>query len=90
MTYKIRGNPDYLIKQSGRLNDLAAAIDRDLRQLDDAVRPLRNTFLGQRASSFFQQYDQFRGQMFSLRDIARNFSGQLADAGRKFKAADRS
>lgn len=89
MTYKIRGNPDHLLRQSARLNDLASAIERDLRLLDDSINPLRNTFLGQRASSFFQQYDQFRGQMYGLRDIARSFSGQLADAGRKFKAADR-
>ena len=89
MTY-IKGDPDYISRQGQSLADLAGQIERELSRLDSSVSPIRQTFIGQRAGSFFQQYDQFRGQMYSLRDLVNSFSGQLIDAANRLRAADHS
>lgn len=90
MTYSIKGDPDYLIRRGNRLYELAAEIERQLNTLDNTVSPLRYTFIGKRASNFFTQYDQFRGQMWGLRDVVKNFAGSLTESGNKLKSVDRA
>jgi uncharacterized protein YukE len=90
MTYSIKGNPDYLIGRGQRLSELASDIERQLRLLDETVSPLRWSFIGKRASSFFEQYDQFRAQMWGLRDVVNGFAGSLTESGNKLKSVDRT
>jgi WXG100 family type VII secretion target len=90
MTYSIKGNPDHLIARAQQLYQLAAEIERQLNTLDNSVSPLRWTFIGKRAGSFFQQYDQFKGQMYGLRDVVNGFAGQLMESGNKLKSVDRA
>ena len=90
MTYSIKGDPDYLIGRGQRLYELAADIERQLNMLDNTVSPLRYTFIGKRAGSFFMQYEQFRGQMYGLRDVVNSFAGQLTESGNKLKSVDRA
>jgi uncharacterized protein YukE len=88
MTYNIKGDPDYLIGRGQRLSELAADIERQLNLLDSTINPIRWTFIGKRASSFFEQYDQFRVQMWGLRDMVNGFAGSLTESGNKLKSVD--
>jgi uncharacterized protein YukE len=71
------------------LADLASGIRGQLQRLEAAIGPLRYTFLGRRASSFFEQYTQFAEQMYGLADVVDSFSAQLIDAAKRLRSADR-
>lgn len=88
MTYSIKGNPDYIESRGRMLAVLAFEIRGQLQRLEAAIGQLRYTFLGRRATGFFEQYTQFAEQMYGLADVVDSFSAQLIDAARRLRAAD--
>jgi WXG100 family type VII secretion target len=85
----IRVTPSELRRRAKVINQNADDVKRDVDKINELVDGLRPTFIGNRASKFFKEFDSVRGNMQKWDDIIRSFAEQLERKARDFEIADR-
>lgn len=85
---EIKANPSALEASASLIETNISAIKRELLAVDELLANLRRTFIGQRAESFFRQYDASieaaHGHMAQLSALAE----ALRESARALRAAD--
>ena len=84
----IRVTPSELRKSAQIIRQNADDVKKDISAITALVDGLRPTFIGNRASNFFREFDNARGSMQRWDDIIRSFSSQLERKARDFEIAD--
>ncbi|PJF34752.1 MAG: hypothetical protein CUN49_14065 [Candidatus Thermofonsia Clade 1 bacterium] len=85
---EIKANPAALEASANAIDANADAIQRELMTANDLLASLRRTFIGQRAESFFRQYDAAFEEMRSLTALIHNLAEELRQSARALRAAD--
>ncbi len=88
MTYEIKATPPALDASASIIEQNAASIAKELQAVQELLTTLRRTFVGQRASSFFKQYDTSYQEMQEMNEILRSFAAELRAAAQRLRAAD--
>lgn len=88
MTYTIKATPPMLDTSAGNIEENAQIIRTEVQRVDEVLAALRGTFLGNRASAFFQQYDGARDTMQQWDDVVLSFAEELRTAAARLRAAD--
>ncbi len=87
MTYEIKAQLELMESSASEIETNATQIQQEVQAVDDMLRMLRQSFLGQRASAFFRQYDQAYETMQEWHQIVNSFAQELrADAARLRRA----
>ncbi|GAB4545587.1 MAG: hypothetical protein OHK0023_04110 [Anaerolineae bacterium] len=85
---EIKGSPAQLEAVANALESYAAAISRETLGADEQLASLRRTFVGNRAESFFRQYDAAHGETQLMINQLRALAEDLRVAARALRAAD--
>lgn len=88
MSYEILAQITEMRNCASTIEDNSEIIRREVEQVRELVSPLRQTFMGNRASDFFQKYDQAYDDMQQWDDIVRSFAEELRLAANALEAAD--
>jgi len=89
MAYTIRLTPPELRNKASNIDNNAAVFQREVRAIEQIVKRLRPTFLGETASSFFKEFNTALSNMQQWDDIVRSFATEIREAANKLEAADR-
>lgn len=86
--YEIKATPQQLDASASTIEENANTIRTEIQSVEELLNALRATFLGNRASAFFQQFDQARDDMEQWDDVVISFAQQLRTAAQRLRAAD--
>ncbi len=87
---EIKANPAALESSASTIDANANLIQRELMAVNDMLASLRRTFIGQRAESFFRQYDAAFEEMQSLTALVHSLAEDLRQSARALRAADQA
>lgn len=88
MTYEIKATLSDLRDAAATIDEQAAIIKGEVNSLNSLMGQLRQSFLGERASTFFTQFDNGYSEMETWFDIVRSFSEELRTAADSLQRAD--
>lgn len=88
MSGDIKVSPAQLEASAETIDQNAATIRKELNAINDSLATLRRTFMGQRAASFFKQYDSASEEMQDMAELVRTFSTELRTVAQRIRAAD--
>lgn len=88
MPYEIRGQLQLMESSANEIENNASLIQQEVQAVDDMLRMLRQSFLGQRASTFFRQYDQAYETMQEWHQIVQSFAHELRADVERLRRAD--
>jgi WXG100 family type VII secretion target len=88
MSYEIKATPPTLDASASTIEQNAATVAKELQAIQEMLTTLRRTFVGQRASSFFKQYDTSSQEMQELNEILRSFAAEMRATAQRLRAAD--
>lgn len=90
MSYIIKATPSELRNAAANVEDNAEQIRSEVENVRTLLDQLRQTFLGERASDFFNRYETAYQDMQRWDDIVRSFSDEMREAANRLEAADRN
>lgn len=88
MAYRITAAPASLRSSAEIIDTNAEKIRLEIERIREAIEPLRSTFIGQRASKFFEHYDVSSAEMAEWDDIVRSFAQEMREAAMRIESAD--
>ncbi len=88
MTYTIRLTPPDLRNRADVISNNAGTVAREVEAIAQIIDSLRPTFLGNRASNFFKEFDAARGDMEQWSKLVNSFAEELRAAANRLESAD--
>lgn len=84
----IRVPPSTLRSRAGSIEEAAAGIQREVKQARQVIDALRPTFIGNRASNFFKDFDNAYASMEKWDDVVRSYAAELRQIANVIETVD--
>jgi WXG100 family type VII secretion target len=88
--YEIKANIADVRAAATEIESQSGLVRNEVAQIADLLATLRQTFLGDRASDFFQKFDQAHQGMDQWDEVVMSFAQELNEAAARYDAADHS
>ena len=90
MSYRIKLTPPELRQRANSIEQNAAMVEREVKQVVELLNRLKPTFIGSTASAFYRDFAKAQGDMDKWDDIVRSFAIEIKAAADALERADRA
>jgi WXG100 family type VII secretion target len=90
MSNEIKASPAQLEASAANIEQQMFAIRKEIDMMNDTLMTLRRTFIGQRATGFFKQYDANIEDTSALTATLRALTDELRQTAARLRAADQA